>query len=364
MNDSNLSEFLLDINTGIAYKVVELNGINYLCNISNVCNVLDITSLGEDNQYDSVILNVSNPANSHSLQLSSNIITFDSNNQNESNRGIIGVSEAEHVAEEIDTELDEIISFVQEDISHDKKIIESFGKLPPVTGVTDAGEDLYNQSYEESTSSCSRIVPECIALENTHAVPECINEVLVISIHNTNYVLDNRDNVVACSLQDEECQFKDKEEARERMKLDDETRETMEVDDESCDETRIQKKIKVKLKPSSGAAQWGHCLDTVDENQVTLETREQIMTSVEKKMAVRKKRDCTNLVEFNTNKDKLTVFICNICNAVFDQMSKYHGHMRKHTEQVMWKCRQCPPDESSSATFRTQSHTHISFSLS
>lgn len=47
----------------------------------------------------------------------------------------------------MDNDLDEIISLVKEDISHDKEIIESCGKLPPVT-VTEPLEedkDLYNK---------------------------------------------------------------------------------------------------------------------------------------------------------------------------------------------------------------------------
>ncbi|KAL1453665.1 hypothetical protein WDU94_009985 [Cyamophila willieti] len=326
MNDSTLSEYLLDINTGITYKVAEVNGVKYLYSASNVCNVLDVTG---DNEHGLVVLSVSN-LNSHSVQLSSNIIGFDSNNDHENNGSIIitGASGVEQSAdEEVDTELDDIISFVQEDISHDKQIIESCGgKLPPVTGVTgDGGDDLYEQSAQLVVT----------ATPPSHIVPEYTNEVNISSFHDDSHL----DKVLSLSAgskdnaedeRDEECQVE--YEAIDHL---------MDLDEDLSDESSITAKININLKPNSGA-QWGLSLDTVDENQVTLETREQIMSSVENKMMDRKKRDCTNLIEFESSKDKLTVFLCNSCNAVFDHISKYHGHLRKHTDEVVWKCRQCP----------------------
>lgn len=63
----------------------------------------------------------------------------------------------DHLA--VDNELDEIISVVQEDISHDKEIIKSCGKLPPVSGTLYQQKPSQTQIIHENLNHAFKSTP-------------------------------------------------------------------------------------------------------------------------------------------------------------------------------------------------------------
>ncbi|KAI5696606.1 hypothetical protein M8J75_015466 [Diaphorina citri] len=323
--DPTQSEYLLDINTGVTYQVVELNGINYLF-ATNTSHVADITPiLLGDNQQTAILLNISTPTSS---QPSTETITLGFSSSNLDEEAVCKSTE------DVDNDLDEIISLVKEDISHDKEIIESCGKLPPVT-VTEPLEedkDLYNKDGSLVRVTGDREIETEFSgqVESCHLVPGS-NEELSTLVPEENEIEQDYSNVPedACIDNGGEVSF---------------------VTEDGEVSTLV---LQIKTD-----GLWSNVLNTIDEN-VTVETREKIMQSLQNKLSARKKPEYSNRVVFETDKDKLTIYICNLCGHVFEHISHYYGHLKKHTDQFVWKCTQCP--EESPSTFRTQAllRTHI-----
>lgn len=226
-----------------------------------------------DNEQTAVLLDISNPVTQSSDDIAFNFNTLPQHNVDTLPR---------KSSEDVDTELDEIISLVKEDISHDKEIIESCGKLPPV---------IVRDLLEEDKVLYAQHVQHGIDQDNVHMVDPASHQQFEISSIPLVQCEDALENINVSgefsSIPIEQCEASTQSESQPI------------ASSEQCEASVVQitengeaSSFTVQLKST---APWGNTLGVIDEN-VPLENRENIMRSVEEQLSVRKKPDCSTRV--------------------------------------------------------------------